>query len=76
MDIRNSGMVWMNIVQSIILWTGHRMALLCITVDMWSHEMVSCPSEKQLRACDVFRKKVTAVKGSCLRKVEIENVAV
>jgi hypothetical protein len=26
--------------------------------------------------CGVFRKKVTVVKGSCLRAAEIENVAV
>jgi hypothetical protein len=43
--------------------------------------MVPCPffsrlGEKQLRACDVFRKKVAVVKGSCLRPAEIENVAV
>jgi hypothetical protein len=43
--------------------------------------MVSClflsrPSKRQLRTCGVFGKKVTVVKASCLRAVEIENVAV
>jgi hypothetical protein len=43
--------------------------------------MVPCPfcsrpNKKQLRACGVFRKKVTVLKGSCLRAAEIENVAV
>jgi hypothetical protein len=43
--------------------------------------MVPCPffshlRKKQLRACGVFGKKATAVKGSCLRVAEIENVAV
>jgi hypothetical protein len=43
--------------------------------------MVPCPfcsrpSKKQLRACGVFRKKATVVKGSCLRAAEFENVAV
>jgi hypothetical protein len=28
------------------------------------------------RMCSVFRKKVTVLKDSCLRAVEIENVAV
>jgi hypothetical protein len=36
----------------------------------------SHPSKKQLRACGVFRKKVTVVKDSFLRAAEIENVAV
>jgi hypothetical protein len=69
------------IVQSIILWIGRIVALLCTTADMWSHKMVpcsffSCPSKKQLCACSVFRKKVTVVTGSCLWAAEIENVAV
>jgi hypothetical protein len=69
------------VVQSIISWTGCILALLCITADMWRHEMVPCPfcscsSKKQLRACGVFRKKVTVLKGSRLRAAEIENVAV
>jgi hypothetical protein len=34
----------------------------------------SRPSKKQLLACGVFRKKVTIVKGICLRATEIENV--
>jgi hypothetical protein len=82
-----SSKMWMNfykttyIVQSIISWTGSIVALLCTTADMWSHEMMPCPffsctSKKQLRECGVFRKKVTVVKGSCLRAAEIENVAV
>jgi hypothetical protein len=29
------------IVQSIVSWIGHIVALLCITVDTWSHEMVA-----------------------------------
>jgi hypothetical protein len=37
-------------------------------------------NKKQMRACvrvcDVFRKKVTVVKGSFLRAAKIENVAV
>jgi hypothetical protein len=71
----------MYVVQSIILWIGCIVALLCTTADTWSHEMVLCPffsrsSKKQLRACGVFRKKVTVVKSSCLRAAEIENVAV
>jgi hypothetical protein len=69
------------VVQSIISWTGRIFALLCTTADMWSHEMVPCPfcsrpSKKQLRACGGFRKKVTVLKGSCLRVAEIENVGV
>jgi hypothetical protein len=36
----------------------------------------SCPRKKQSRACNVFRKKFTVVKGSCLQAAEIENVAV
>jgi hypothetical protein len=68
------------IVQSVISWIACIVALLCTTVDTWSHEMVQCPffchpSKKQLGACSVFRKKVTVVKGSCLRAAEIENVA-
>jgi hypothetical protein len=59
------------VLQSIISWTGRMVALLCTTADTWSHEMVPCPffsrpSEKQLRACvracGVFRKKVTVVR--------------
>jgi hypothetical protein len=43
--------------------------------------MVPCPffsrsSKKHLRACGVFRRKVTIVEGSCLGAAEIENVAV
>jgi hypothetical protein len=43
--------------------------------------MVPCPffsrlRKKQFNVCDVLRKKVTVVKGSCLRAAEIENVAV
>jgi hypothetical protein len=43
--------------------------------------MVPCffcsrPSKKQLRACGVFRKIVTVVKGTCLPAAEIENDAV
>jgi hypothetical protein len=43
--------------------------------------MVPCPfsshpSKKQLQVCSVFRKKVTAVKGSCLQAAEIKDVAV
>jgi hypothetical protein len=50
-------------------WIGRIVVLLCTTADTWSHELVPCPffprpSKKQLRACDVFRKKVTFVKGS------------
>jgi hypothetical protein len=75
------GIIIMYMVQSIILWIGRIVALLCTTVDMWSYEMVpcplfSCPSKKQLHACSVLQKKVTVVKGSCLRAVEIENVTV
>jgi hypothetical protein len=67
--------------QLMISWTGRIVALLCTTADTWSHETVPCPffsrpSKKQLRACGVFRRKVTVVKGSCLRAAEIENVAV
>jgi hypothetical protein len=43
--------------------------------------MVPCPfcsrlGKKQLRARGVFGKKVTVLKGSCLRAAEIENAAV
>jgi hypothetical protein len=43
--------------------------------------MVPCPffsrsRKTQLRACGVFRKKVTVVKGSCLQVAEIKSVAV
>jgi hypothetical protein len=41
---------------------------------MVSCPFCSCPSKKQLRACSVFRKKVTVLMG--LRPAEIENVAV
>jgi translation initiation factor 1 (eIF-1/SUI1) len=34
------------------------------------------PSKKQLRACDAIRKKVTVVKGICLRAAEMENLAI
>jgi hypothetical protein len=69
------------VVQSIISWIGRIMVLLCTTADTWSHKMVPCQffshaSKKQLHACSVFRKKVTAVTGSCLRAVEIKNLAV
>jgi hypothetical protein len=52
-----------------------------VLLQTWGHEKVPCPffsrpGKKQLRACGVFRKKVTVVKGSCLRAAEIENVAV
>jgi hypothetical protein len=66
-------------VQSIILWISRIVALLWATVDTWSHEICpffSCPSKKQLHACGVLRKKVTDVRGSCLRVVEMNNVAV
>jgi hypothetical protein len=69
------------VVQSVILWIGRIVALLFTTADAWSHEMVTCLSfsrsnNKQLHACGVCRKKVTVVKGSCLRVVEIENCVV
>jgi hypothetical protein len=72
---------WYYVVQSIISWIGSIVALLCTTADTWSHKMVPCPffshpSKKQLHACGIFTKKATVVKGSCLRAVEIENVAV
>jgi hypothetical protein len=38
--------------------------------------LFSYPSKKQLHTCGVFRKKVTFVKGSCPRVVELENVTV
>jgi hypothetical protein len=43
--------------------------------------MVPCPffshpSEQQLHACSVFKKKVTVVKGSCVQAAEIKNVTV
>jgi uncharacterized protein (DUF697 family) len=71
----------MYIVQSIISWIGSIVALLCVTADTWSHEVVLCPffsrpSKKQLRVCGVFRKKVTVMMGSYLQSAEIENVAV
>jgi hypothetical protein len=49
---------------------GCAVALLCITPDTWSYEMVprpffSHPSKKQLRVCGVLRRNVT-VKGSSL----------
>jgi hypothetical protein len=78
-----SGMTskYIYIVQSLISWIGRIVALLCTTVDTWSHEMVlypfcSHPSKKQLRACSVFRKKITVVKGSGLRVAEIKNITV
>jgi hypothetical protein len=68
------------VVHSIISWIGLILALLCTTADTWNHEIMPCPffsrsSKKQLRACGILRKKVTVVKGSCLRATEIENVA-
>jgi hypothetical protein len=33
-------------------------------------------SQQEAVACGVFRKKVTVLKGGCLRAAEIENVAV
>jgi hypothetical protein len=43
--------------------------------------MLPCPlfsrtSKKQLYACNVFKKKVTVVMGSCLQASEIENITV
>jgi hypothetical protein len=69
------------VVQSIISWTGLVVVVLCTTADTLSHNMVpcsffSCPSKQKLHACSVSeRKRVTVVKGSCLRVVEIKNVA-
>jgi hypothetical protein len=37
---------------------------------------VSHTSKKLLHVCGVVRKKVTSVKGSCLRAAEIEKVTV
>jgi hypothetical protein len=55
--------------------------LCSVCTDTWSHEMVPCPffsrpGKKQLHACSVIRKKVTIMKGSCVRAEEIKNVAV
>jgi hypothetical protein len=60
----------------IISRTDRIVALLCSTACTWSHEMVPSPSKQQLPACGAFRKRVSVVKGSCLRAAEIENVAV
>jgi hypothetical protein len=56
------------VVQSIILWVGCIVALLCITVDMWSHEMVCVRSSlvpaRSSCVCRVFRRKVIVVKSA------------
>jgi hypothetical protein len=71
----------MYVIQSIISWIGRIVTPLFTTVDTRNHEMVSCPffshpSKKQMHLRGVFRKKITVLKGSCLRAAEIENVAV
>jgi hypothetical protein len=62
-------------MQSIISWNGRIVALSCIAVNTWIHEMVLCPffsrpRKKQLRACCVIRRNAIVVKSSFLRSTK------
>jgi hypothetical protein len=68
-----------SIVNIFVDWP-HSGAVMCYSSYVETQDgalsIFSHPGKKQLRACDVFGKKVTVVDSSYCQAVEIENVAV